>query len=691
MRKKRGFLAVSSAIVVAVLASQVFPVSAFADSATTTSTNFAVSTTLTAHLDASTTSTTLTLPTGMSASALSGQLTVGTGYPNAEVDVLIGSTNIATNTAVATISATKQGTYPVQASDLSSTLTSSTTDSGSQIVIGLRYRVATTDTTVVCESIPPDYTVTLSNIQLTLAGTATTPTTVAQFMTGPADQIIIVASDSSTSAVRQAALSAAAAAAKVWGGSGASVSIATSAPTGATPSYPSAIRVIQLNATTTGSTQQVTSVQGIPTLTLTGDGDALTAAAVALADSRLALATSSTTSSLSASASASTSLSNTKTLSDLGLGTAELSWLGPSETYLGIAQSTFGGAVSSLSIHLLGTESAIPAGIEATANAYWNDVLVDSFVLGQDTQIDRTISIDSSQMKASNSLRIVLSVAVTSSGSCASVIRGLPIELDLNTVSSTVTASFGQTLDAGFARFPQVLANHLQVAFDSGLSSDAALALAGRVVVALQEQQTSSVLGVQEISVSDAESSSGPVFVVGATSATAAALSAPLRLEEFRAIDSSTIPIGVDVDQAFFAVQAFQSGRRDVLLAGGWSANNDTSQLDSLAGIVGSSLAQATYGWSSWSNDLVFVGGGTDQQVVNLNTKSLVPQTQVTDEYRPLAWWLVGGVAVLILAIIIGIWVRRRRLHQKAKAYVATESGATPKKSGGEHDNSGAI
>lgn len=624
----------------------------------TTQTSLPVASTLTAHMGNSSTSTTVTLPSGMIAASVSGTLTVASSYTGATVSLLGGTQTLTTVDASANGESTISGSIPASAT--------TTADGLTQVTIGLAYTstVYTSDDQG-CWSLPTDLTVTLTDISIALTGTAQLPATIGQFTRGPAQQIIIV-SGSQTSDQRVAALAAAASAARIWSDTDATIDIQSTQPSGLTPTYPGAIRIITI-ASQEGTTQQsVTTTDGIPTLTLTGAGDDLIASAQALGDDRLVTATSDTTTGLSASPSAETVTS--ATLADLGLSTARLSGPGYSEIYLGVPQTRFGGPVSSFDIHLVGTHSALPDQIVATANVYWNDDLVDSFTLGSDIAVDRSITIASTQMQASNSLRIVLSTAAISSGVC-----GIPVELDLDTSASTVDATRGQSLDAGFQRFPQTLGSAVDVAFDSGLSSDTALALAGQIIVALQEQQTFSPLVVDEKDVADISASSSPAIVIGATSDTANTLKSPLRLDQFRAIDDDTTPIGVGVDQAYFSLQAFSSGNRDILLAGGWTPDGNSATLDPLATRIGTALTDAEYGWLSWSDNLILTGGGDDQSVINLSSASIVPQASAVADYNIYAWYAGGALLLLLLIIIVSLIIKRVRRRKTIAAYVEEE------------------
>lgn len=667
---RRALLTMVTAACLVVLSVSPAMASPTADSSDTTTgtVSFATDTSLTATLAVGSASATITLPSGMSASSLTATLTLDSLYAATEVRITAGGTTIATVDAT---SATSQHVTNVVIPDSATQIAD---DGTSTIEIGMVYDESTVSTTDLgCRIMPPGLTATLSDISFGLAGSATEISTVAQFMSGPAEQIFVV-SGSDSAGERTAALSAVASAAHVW--SDASVELVSSLPSTVSAAYPGAVRVIAIDGSSSSaaSTQSVSeNADGLPTLTLAGS--ALSSAAAALGDARVGVADSSSTSDLgisstaTASATSSTSASGATeiSLTDLGLGTELLSGFGTSSAYVSVPQAVFGGPVSAVTVQLTGTHSALPSQIVATANVYWNNQLVDSFTLGSDTAVDRTIEIQETQMQAQNSLRISLSATTAEGTACSSDLRELPVELSLDTEASTLSATRGESLEAGFARFPQALGGTLAVAFDSAWDTDTSLALAGQIVADMQQAQLDQ-LEITEVSTFDALNSNNPVLIVGASSDTANQLSAPLRLANFRTLSSTESTLGATVDQAYATLEAFESGGRDVLLAGGWAP--DGSDSSELASSLASWMGDLEWGWNSLNNDVVLAG---PNGVTDISSGEIVPQSEAIADYKPVAWWALGGVAVLAVLVIAGILGRRRRVQRAAETYVASE------------------
>ena len=608
-------------------------------------------------------SATIEIPRGMVASSVTATVSVDDGVSGSEVRLFVGGTQ------VALVDGAQAVTTQVTADNLAADLTTVSSDGTSAVEISVRfvYGSESSSTTSSQEDAcmaPSDQTVTLSNISVGLAGSADAVETVADFLSGPASAVYVVAEADSDQA-RTAALSAVASAAYVW--DDATVEIVSTTPTDVSPAYPGAIRVISVEPGDQESTQQVSSLaDGIPLLTLSGADVA--SAAAALGDAGIGLANASTTSGLAGSVTASDAVGDTLTLAELGQSTIQLSNSGASSAYIGVSQSDFGAPISAVTVHLVGTHSVLPEGVVATATIYWNDTLVDSFSLSEDIDVDRSFTVPSTLLSSSNSLQITLSTAL--SGSCWSGLIDYPVELDFDGGASTLQATRGQSADPGFSRFPQALGGTLQVAFDSGLDAQQSLAVGGVLIAALQAQQ-SSLLSVVEVSIEEATTSDSPVLVLGATAATAEALAAPLRLAEFRTVDSESRSLAVGVDDSFVALEAFEQNGRDIILLGGWSGSG--ASLDSLAGAIGNWIDDAEGGWLSLSDDLLLAGSNG---VVNMSTGGVSPQQEAIDDYDPVGWVALGAICFVAVLLILGGIVRGARARRRAVRYVEREARA---------------
>ncbi|MCH4249845.1 MAG: cellulose biosynthesis cyclic di-GMP-binding regulatory protein BcsB [Microbacteriaceae bacterium] len=618
-----------------------------------------------AGIDAGAATTDLTLPSGTSATTLDARLTLETADSGATVEVSVTGTG-ATQTQRLDAGQTEAD---IHLANLPAALTKQGA-AGGTLHLSVRLDSASVSQDNACAPLPTANTATVDHIRVGLSGEGTLPSTVRDFVRGPAQSIYILASRTKNTAVQQGALQAATAAAKIWTGQSTRIRIVSTLPAGLTPSYPGAIRVIRI-IRGTHSTQRVTANSGIPQITLTGTGSQLAAAARGLAGAAARLASDASTTDLQ---STTQRPGVSRTLRSLGVGTVQLSGFGTTQAYVGLSQSSFGGPVSEFRIHLQGAHTAIPSEVAARANVLWNGNLIASYPLGSSSTFSKTIRVPSSRITSQNSLTVVLNATTTGKTACAGALRGLDLRFDLDTAASRVDATRGQSLRTGFSRFPQVLGNRLAVAIDHGTSASASLELAGAVLTSLQRAagRAASPIGVSVLSVSKALSSHGSVFVVGATASTANALRAPLRLARFRTITATHLTSGVGTDQPYMSLQALERGGRDILLSGGWAPAGQSNALPGLSRALATRVLGVRYGWSAWSDNLLVLG--PDHRAVNLGATLVSPQPAATNPYRRYAWWAVAAGVLLVAVFLLG-WSRRRRLRRKrAKQYAQREA-----------------
>ena len=171
----------------------------------------------------------------------------------------------------------------------------------------------------------------------------------------------------------------------------------------------------------------------------------------------------------------------------------------------------------------------------------------------------------------------------------------------------------------------------------------------------------------------DLSSSSASGLIVGANEDDSNTLSAPLRLTQFRTVDSAVV-FGVGIDQGYAALQAFPQNGRNLLLLGSWSPSE---ALDPQAQGIAQSLADYTYttegGWTSLKQDLLLGQVGTDP--VELTTNAVTPQVVTVDEYRPYALWaLLAFFALFAIGLLRLVTTRRQR--RKLNKYVDAQEAA---------------
>ncbi|NRG42124.1 hypothetical protein HRK28_14500 [Rathayibacter sp. VKM Ac-2835] len=518
---------------------------------------------------------------------------------------------------------------------------------------------------------------TVSDLGVVVDGTPTAPTTVGDFFSDAVTGVSIVVPDGADDALRAAGLSAAASLASRYS-SGTAITVSEESATEGRPVLDAAQgRIVRFTAGDGDVVSAIGDAGGVPELTLTGAEADLAAAGAALGSEYAGLASSATTTGLAQKVVPSSSLEHS--LADFGTERIALGSTGASTSYTTITQSAFGGPVSSVELNLVGTHSAVPEGITATANVYWNDFLIGSTVLGADTDVAMTLPVPTGQLSASNGLSVTLSAVRESDGACIGSADSVPIEFFVDGAGSTVTGVRGESAAPGFGRFPQAFGGELAVAFGGSATGADALRSAGDLVTALQRVDSDplavSVVGVDEFVDSDRSG-----VVVGAGTDEAEALKTPLRLAAFTAIDASRLSYGVGTEAPYAALEAFTTDGREIVLLGGWSADGDATASSGLQSSIAGWAADE--GWTSLSGNLA-VSGSTESDPVAIDSNEITPQDEVKDDYSSYAIWFVIAIVVIGALILLG-WLARRRRSRKVAAYVdaqeraAGESAAAP-------------
>jgi hypothetical protein len=493
--------------------------------------------------------------------------------------------------------------------------------------------------------------VTLSEISLTVSGFETAPTTVAQFFSPSVRNITVLTADSTDSQVTEAVLSAVGSLASKYGRD----TLITALTTAEFLSVPGlGSRVVEIVPSTDADVRLEVSSVAVPTLTLTGPPEKLSAAAAALGSVNLGLAGQPVVGSLKQTDSGETAA--VVTLADLGTAQPVLAGVGRLSYSTTVSQSRFGGPVDSFVIHLEGGNTPTPEGGIVRASVLWNDIIVDSQTIADNDTYLVDVTIDSTLVKRDNILTVRLE-AVPAGGICTT--GPLPAELDINGVGSTVSARSGQSLPAGFARFPQTLGTALPIAFGSGDITPVLLTAAAHLVSALQRASVPQ-LGIRVVDFAQFEKESYPGLVVGARPADADAVAAPLRFEPWRAVDAAGKKFTVTVDGPFGALEAFNHSGRDVLLLG---STAPLAQSEELQGILATQADADPFGWFVLTGDLLIAQSG--QPTLALSSSTIVPQETTAAEYA-LPLWLIIAVAVLVIIVaarLIALIRRRRRIE----------------------------
>lgn len=514
----------------------------------------------------------------------------------------------------------------------------------------------------------------ISNIKIDFTGRQSAPTTVASFLTKGTNGVNVLLPENPSEDLIQAGLAAVGAATNALEPS-AQVRMSLGSLDPRIRAIPGA-RVISFSEAANPVRTSINSNSGLPQLNITGSGDELAHAASALGGTNIPLAGSAQTEGLSQNAQPTLEL--TKSFQSLGVTNPTLSGWGNQSLFIGADQSTFGSSISDATVRVVGTHSAIPNGATATMNLYWNDSLIASQVLDTDTSIDLTASVPNAYIQNQNGLRVVMT-AVPQSGNCTGSNRFIPIKLSLDGKQSQITANQGQTLTAGFQRFPQVLGGVLPVAFADGAPISQTAIQAALLVASLQRANQEQLL-VNVVPLSEVVGTSSTALVVGADDTASNDLQAPLRLTEFRTVSTPVREFEVGLGIPYAALEAFATGNRNLIMLGAWYPNDvEVTRAQEATTALAENVYSRSGGWFSLGADILLTQ--PDFPPVQLDSNSVVPQPAVTEEYSVVVWWVLG-VTLLFLALAAWRFLSVRRTRKKIAKYVDAQEAVDQQKFG---------
>jgi Bacterial cellulose synthase subunit len=504
----------------------------------------------------------------------------------------------------------------------------------------------------------------LRKIALTYGGTEQPPTTLANFFPPSSSRIdVLIAADADDDLLEAGVAAVAALNSRYPEGTEIELGRLTETPTSGVASQ----RVVTLVEGRPGEVTTDVSVapgSNIPVLTISATGDDLGAAARALAltdgGDTLQLADDPEAEGISGET-GSRAPDLEQSLADVGAGEVSLSGYGLTSQVVRIPQDAFSTPVSAIAVHLQGAHSAVSDPDRARLDVRMNGELVGSETLDTAGVLDMDFTVPAGKLRSVNELELVLS-AVTPDGLPCAVPGSPPIEVDVDTQGSTLTATAGQADTRGFQLWPQVLQSSLPVAVRTeGAQRFESTQQLARIVGALQ-QAASFPLDVQLVP-SDAfiaDDRSG--VIVGATTADATSLDAPLKLSSIRLLDQPDSSFEVTSQEPYAVLESIgpQDGDdRNVLMLGGWAPGNGPAPRALTSKLVDFLVSE---GWSTLDGDLLLTDSSAPPFTVDSRslTQAETPETGEEEE-RSYAKWFVAGVALLLLLLAFQVVLSIRR------------------------------
>jgi hypothetical protein len=323
----------------------------------------------------------------------------------------------------------------------------------------------------------------------------------------------------------------------------------------------------------------------------------------------------------------------TTTLEGLGLPAVKLRGIGTLSQTVAIPQAAFGQPVSQLEMNLRGVVTPVSRGAQGRVSVRWNDQLVTSQVLSDSSQVSLDFTVPAGNLVAVNSLQADFEY-IPGGRNCR---QALPGEFQIDPVTSTVTASFGDSTPPGFQRFPQSFPARIPVSF--GLKAGPALRNAARIL-----DSAASVSPLQyTVEILDKPSRRPGALVTGVTGTQAQNLGAPLpnqqNLADFAAGRSTQ----------YAALQAFHRGGDDVIVL--------SAEPDAAARALSQWPSARDGGWAGLEGQ-VYVKARDSGTPQAFDAPASTPSMQ-----RP----LIIAVVVLTVALLLGllVWWRFRRRDKR--------------------------
>ncbi len=438
-------------------------------------------------------------------------------------------------------------------------------------------------------------------------------------------------------------------------------------------------RNVAIEITNTGPSSQirVDTAGTAPVLVIAGQGSGLVSAAKSIGVRQLELATAAQVANVTsgqppANPSQVTVLKNGTreiTLAQLGTPTT-IEGLGTVDVTQSLSQAQFGVPISSLQLRLQADYTPPPPGGVATFSALVGGYIVASQRLGTSGTLAMDGNVPTSVLSRAQTVDFRLDYSPPG-GFCHAGL--VPVQVTLNPASG-FAAQPGQTLPPGFARSPQDVAPGINV--DLVSVNDSTL-IDGCKLLASLAQILPSMPTVSLVPTNTVATGHTTEVVVGATSAIANELHAPLQLEPFRTVSGSGVTVGYSVNQPFAALESFSQNGRDVILVGAYAR-------PALTGLLTATLESSLSGggWFSLGSGQLAVMT-SDGRLRLIGSGALLPQLATVNPANNLgiSTWFIIGVGAVVAAVVLRLgWLALKMSRLRRKARAAKKAETTEKK-----------
>ena len=460
----------------------------------------------------------------------------------------------------------------------------------------------------------------LQNPVLRLDSAAPTPRTIADFLSPGAASFTVLVPSQPTGAEQASGLDAVLALRHAFP-EATGVRLATSTDTEA-----SALDRVVVIDETQAQTNSLTVTDG--RLVVAGPAQTLSSAAISLSDPNARLLNLQTVSDVNSPADYAP-LTDEADLQSAGIDSLTVTGVGTVGQTVTIPQALYGRPISQLIVRLRGAATPVLPGQQGRVNVIWNDDLVSSQALTQDSRVSLEFTVAAADLRATNYLTLQLQYQ-PAGGDCSN--PPLPGTVDIDVGTSTLSATFGGSEAPGFQRFPQSFAASIPVS----LAPPEAMSLVTAADILAAATASSPLQYTVELVDLDTVGDRGGL-AAGVDPQSADELGAPLPDEA----DGPGFPAGQGTPYA--ALQAFQSGRSDLITV----TAEPTVESRELAGWVRNDA-----GWSGLTGQAYVLAASSD------TPEPFATRDTTPDKQTPQLIAAVVISAALLLAVVL--WLRRR-------------------------------
>ncbi|ADT97278.1 MULTISPECIES: hypothetical protein [Mycolicibacterium] len=484
---------------------------------------------------------------------------------------------------------------------------------------------------------------TLSQMTTAFSGPVPSPTTIADFLPGYLDEILIRVGPEPSRSQQQAALALVAKLTHLY--RPIPVRIDVTAAAQLPPAKPLR-RIIDIREGGEGAIGLERPGTPNAVLTVTGVGDELERQVELFSDRRFGLAQTPFAATLSASHEA-PQLTDIKTFAELGM-TGEVSVLGTRTLYAGFDVSAFGlGPISRAKAHIKARYTPVVGG-EASVVLRSGSTVLDSRRLDESGLLDTTVDIPAEVI--TSNVGMGFEIRYVPRQECAPLTDRISFSLD---PESTISITPGTRNRGGFPVLPMAFTPDFAVVVDDwnriGFAAQA---------INLLAQQASVVLRPRITDLSQAAASRpGLLAVVSGDTLSGAGMSPPLVPvgSDTAAINGVPTATDVDLNGPLGVVQAFTHNDRMVLAVSGsedWSLVGRT--FDHIRGLESR--------WASLSGDVVATGSAAETVSLTIREGGGLVSNYPGDGWKWWAWLSIGAGCVAVIVAVAVLVLRRRRL-----------------------------